>query len=65
MSEQKENKIMGNLFEELTDCYSCDDTGVILENDMVMEFCGDCEKGQHLFSEFEIWHNENEIKENA
>jgi hypothetical protein len=56
---------MGNLFEELTDCYSCDDTGVILENDMVMEFCGDCEKGQHLFSEFEIWHNKNEVKENA
>jgi hypothetical protein len=60
---------MGNLFEELTDCYSCNDTGVILENDMVTEFCGDCEKGQHEFSEYAIWCDENEmneyIKENA
>ena len=56
---------MGNLFEEIGTCYTCYDSGVIEENDMVKEFCGDCEKGQHLFSEFEIWHNENEIKENA
>jgi hypothetical protein len=60
---------MGNLFEEIGTCYTCYDSGVIggviVENDMVTEYCGDCEKGQHLFSEFEIWHNENEIKENA
>jgi hypothetical protein len=60
-----ENKIMGNLFDEIGDCYTCYDSGVITENNLMTEFCGDCEKGQHLFSEFEIWHNENEIKENA
>ena len=60
---------MGNLFDEIGDCYTCHDTGVILENDMVTEFCGDCEKGQHEFSVYAIWHSENEmneyIKENA
>jgi hypothetical protein len=60
---------MGNLFDAIGDCYTCYDTGVILENDMVKEFCGDCEKGQHEFSEYAIWHSENEmneyIKENA
>jgi hypothetical protein len=58
-----ENKIMGNLFDEIGDCYTCHDTGVILENDMLTEFCGDCEKGQHEFSEYAIWYAEGEMNE--
>lgn len=52
---------MGNIFDEIGDCYTCHDTGVILENNMVTEFCGDCEKGQHEFSLYAIWHNDNEM----
>ena len=54
---------MGNLFDEIGDCYTCHDTGVILENDMLTEFCGDCEKGQHEFSEYAIWYAEGEMNE--
>ena len=56
---------MGNLFDEIGNCQTCYDEGVILEYGFANDFCNDCEKGQAIAQEYAIWYAENEMNEYA
>jgi len=54
---------MGNLFDEVGNCQTCYDEGVILENEFVVDFCNDCHVGQAVADEYALWYGENEMNE--
>ena len=60
---------MGNLFDEIGNCYTCYDEGVIFgepdSDGFINDFCPDCEKGQNLESEYALWYAQNEMNENT
>jgi hypothetical protein len=54
---------MGNFFDEVGNCQTCYDEGVIIENDFVGDFCPDCEKGQEVAEDYAKWYAEYEMDE--
>jgi hypothetical protein len=56
---------MGNLFDEIGNCYTCYDEGLIMVNEFITNFCNDCEKGSVLADEYAVWYAEYEMNEYA
>jgi len=56
---------MGNIFDEIGNCYTCYDEGLIMVNEFITDFCNDCEKGQGIANEYAVWYAENEMNEYA
>jgi len=58
---------MGNLFDVVGFCYTCYDEGVLLtdfDGDVfINDFCPDCEKGQGIAEEYEVWYANHEMNE--
>lgn len=58
---------MGNLFEEIGNCYTCYDEGVLFigmnSDGFINDFCADCEKGQQIAQEYAEWYAQFEMNE--
>jgi hypothetical protein len=54
---------MGNFFDEVGNCQTCYDEGVVFEYDFIGDFCNDCEKGSVLANDYATWYASTELNE--